>query len=33
MTGTDFSAVFWKEWKEIVLERSAGALEVIGLSS
>ncbi|HEX4135609.1 MAG TPA: ABC transporter permease subunit [Bryobacteraceae bacterium] len=24
MTSTDFSAVFWKEWKEIVLERSAG---------
>jgi ABC-2 type transport system permease protein len=24
MTITDFSAVFWKEWKEIVLERSAG---------
>jgi ABC-2 type transport system permease protein len=23
MTITDFSAVFWKEWKEIVLERSA----------
>lgn len=24
MTSTDFSTVFWKEWKEIVLERSAG---------
>ena len=24
MTGSDFSTVFWKEWKEIVLERSAG---------
>lgn len=23
MTSTDFRAVFWKEWKEIVLERSA----------
>jgi ABC-2 type transport system permease protein len=24
VTSTDFSAVFWKEWKEIILERSAG---------
>jgi ABC-2 type transport system permease protein len=24
MTTTDFQTVFWKEWKEIVLERSAG---------
>jgi ABC-2 type transport system permease protein len=25
MNAADFSTVFWKEWKEIVLERSAGA--------
>jgi len=24
VTSTDFSAVVWKEWKEIILERSAG---------
>ncbi len=25
MTVTDFNTVFWKEWKEIVMERSGGA--------
>ena len=25
MTLTDFNTVFWKEWKEIVMERSGGA--------